>query len=154
MQQKNSPVGGLRSLRGNHKLRLWVIAILMAIVVILFIFVEKMRWLLVIAFVALLAAFGLETTMNDWDVGRLMETGSFSESRLGRDSSGNVLYDVFGDVTADAAKGKKADAYNCDDFSTQPEAQSFFEKVGGRGNDLNRLDGDKDGEACESLRKG
>ena len=30
----------------------------------------------------------------------------------------------------------------------------YFEKVGGVGNDVNRLDGDKDGEACESLPKG
>ena len=50
--------------------------------------------------------------------------------------------------------GKKADDYNCDDFSTQPEAQAFFEKVGGVGNDVNRLDGNKDGEACEALPKG
>lgn len=44
------------------------------------------------------------------------------------------------------------DAYNCDDFSTQSEAQACydycFEQVG---TDVHRLDGDDDGEACESL---
>ena len=41
--------------------------------------------------------------------------------------------------------------YNCEDFVTQPEAQTFFDKVGGTKYDVNRLDGDKDGTACESL---
>ena len=41
--------------------------------------------------------------------------------------------------------------YNCDDFSTQAEAQKVFEYCGGVGNDIHRLDGDKDGLACESL---
>ena len=48
---------------------------------------------------------------------------------------------------------KYTDEYNCDDFSTQIQAQAFFEKAGGPSNDMNRLDGDKDGQACESLPK-
>lgn len=50
--------------------------------------------------------------------------------------------------------GKKSDEYNCDDFSTQPEAQAFFLKVGGTKNDVNRLDGNSDGVACQDLPKG
>ena len=42
-------------------------------------------------------------------------------------------------------------AYNCDDFTTQPEAQRIFESCGGISNDIHRLDGDNDGIACESL---
>jgi len=125
----------------------------MAIVVILFIFFEKLRIFLVIIFITLLAALGLEVSQNDWDLGKLWETGSFQESKVLRDESGNVLFDKLGNITTDSSKGKKADEYNCDDFSTQPEAQEFFEKVGGVGNDVNRLDGDKDGVACESLPK-
>jgi hypothetical protein len=109
------------------------------------------RVALVVAFSALLAAFGLEVSQNDWDLGKLWETKSFQESKIQRDEAGNVLYDIFGNITTDSSIGKKADEYNCDDFSTKPEAQAFFEKVGGIGNDVNRLDGDKDGEACESL---
>ncbi len=61
------------------------------------------------------------------------------------------MFDKLGNIVTDSSQGKGADEYNCDDFETQGEAQSFFEKVGGTGNDLNRLDGDKDGEACEAL---
>ena len=38
---------------------------------------------------------------------------------------------------------------NCGDFSSQSEAQAFFEAAGG--GDPHRLDGDGDGVACESL---
>ena len=113
-----------------------------------------MRVALVIAFIALLAAFGLEVSQNDWDLGKLWQTKSFEQSKVSRDQSGNVLFDKFGEITTDSTKGKGADEYNCDDFETQLEAQTFFEKVGGVGNDVNRLDGNKDGEACESLPKG
>ena len=42
-------------------------------------------------------------------------------------------------------------AYNCSDFSTHAEAQRVFEYCGGVSNDVHRLDGDKDGLACEAL---
>jgi len=142
------------SVRYNHKFRLGVIFVLMVIVVILFIFWEKARIALVVAFVALLAAFGLEVSQNDWDLGKFLQTKSFQESKISRDDQGNILFDKFGNITTDKTLGKKSDDYNCSDFSTQPEAQAFFEKVGGVGNDVNRLDGNKDGEACESLPKG
>lgn len=40
---------------------------------------------------------------------------------------------------------------DCSDFSTQQEAQAHFESRGGPGSDPDRLDGDRDGEVCESL---
>jgi hypothetical protein len=163
-EKKETPKGvsKIQKLRANRKFKLWLIAALMAIVVILFIFFEKLRIVLAIAFIALLAAFGLEASQNDWDLQKLWETKSFEQSKVGRDEkgntmldeAGNILFDKMGNVTTDKAAGKKADDYNCDDFSTQPEAQKFFEKVGGIGNDVNRLDGNKDGDACESLPKG
>lgn len=140
-----------KKLRSSKKARLTLIIILMVIVAILFIFWQKARIALGIAFIALSAALGLEVSEKDWDLGKLWETGSFKESELSRDEEGNILFDVFGNETTDTTVGKKADDYNCDDFSNQPEAQNFFEKVGGVGNDLNRLDGDKDGVACEAL---
>lgn len=143
-----------QKVRASHKFRLWFIAALLAIVVILFIFFEKLRIGLAIAFIALLAAFGMEFTQNDWDLGKLWETKSFEQSKVSRDEGGNLLFDKFGEITTDSSKGKKVDAYNCSDFSTQPEAQQFFEKVGGVGKDVNRLDGNKDGDACESLPQG
>ena len=143
-----------KKLRGNHKFRLILILILMAIVAVLFFVWEKARIALVVAFITLTAALGLEISQNDWDLGQLWQTGSFQESKVQRDESGNVLYDAFGNVTTDGSVGKSADKYNCSDFETQEQAQTFFEKLGGTSNDVNRLDGDKDGEACESLPSG
>jgi len=141
----------LAKARYSHKTRIWVIVALLAVVALLFVIWEKGRIALVVAAVALLAALGLEVSQNDWDLGKLWETKSFQESKVSRDTAGNILFDKLGNITTDKTLGKKADDYNCDDFATQPEAQAFFEKVGGVGNDVNRLDGNKDGEACESL---
>lgn len=143
----------VQALRGNHKFRLILIGVLLVIVAVLFFFWEKMRIVLAVAFIALLAAFGMEASQNDFDLGKLWQTKSFEQSKVTRDEKGNILFDKFGNMTTDSTKGKQADDYNCDDFATKPEAQAFFQKVGGTGNDLNRLDGDKDGQACESLRQ-
>lgn len=104
--------------------------------------------------VLLLGAFGLEASSTDFDLGKLATGSSVSESKVTRDSEGNILFDKEGNIVTDGTLGKEADQYNCEDFETQPQAQSFFSKVGGTDKDLNRLDGDKDGEACESLPKG
>lgn len=141
-------------LRNNHKFRIGFIVALLILVGILFYFFEKLRIILAIAFIALLAALGLEVAQNDYDLGKLWETKSFEQSEVSRDAEGNILFDKLGNITTDSNKGKQADEYNCADFTSKPEAQSFFAKVGGTGNDLNRLDGDKDGQACESLPKG
>ena len=42
-------------------------------------------------------------------------------------------------------------AYNCSNFGTRAEAQAAYQACGGRGNDVHRLDDDRDGLACESL---
>ena len=140
-----------RNIRGNKKVRLGVIIGLMAIIAVMFIIWEKARIALAIAFVALLAALGMEVSNKDYDVETLIKTKSFEQSEVKRDEAGNVLFDILGNVTTDTTKGKASNDYNCDDFDTQPAAQTFFEKVGGVGNDVNRLDRDKDGTACESL---
>jgi micrococcal nuclease len=41
---------------------------------------------------------------------------------------------------------------DCGDFRTQAEAQAFFVAAGGPGSDRHRLDGDRDGVVCETLR--
>lgn len=153
VQEKEVKTNGstFTKLRGNRKFRLGVIFVLMVIVAVMFFFWHKARIALAVAFIALLAAFGLEASKNDWDLNKLIKTGSFQESKVSRDQTGNILFDNEGNMTTDTTKGKKADEYNCSDFSNHPKAQAFFEKVGGTKNDLNRLDGDKDGNACESL---
>jgi len=113
----------------------------------------------------LAAAFGLEVTNNDWDLGSILKGSSPSDAKVQRDQNGNirrdangkvvtrVMRDKNGNVVPDGTAGAKyTDEYNCADFSTQPEAQRFFAKAGGVGHDTNRLDGDKDGVACEDLR--
>ena len=101
----------------------------------------------------LLGAFGLTAANTDFDLGKLLGGSSLQESKVATDSSGNILFDKLGNVTTDATNGKKASDYNCDDFSTQPEAQAFFKKVGGEKNDVYRLDGNNDGVACQDLPK-
>lgn len=100
--------------------------------------------ILIVLLVILAGAFGLEATNNDWDLGKLMSGSSFEEAKVIRDKEGNVV----------TSGGKYTDEYNCEDFKTQIEAQKFFDKAGGVSEDTNRLDGDKDGIACESLPKG
>ena len=53
----------------------------------------------------------------------------------------------FGRPGAGGAVGGK----DCSDFATRAAAQGYFESRGGRARDLDHLDGDHDGVACESL---
>lgn len=94
----------------------------------------------------LLGAFGLESTNNDWNLNKLLSGSTMKEAKVLRDKSGNVVPE--GTVGA-----KGTDEYNCSDFTTQPEAQTFFDKAGGVSGDTNRLDGNKDGVACQDLPK-
>lgn len=157
--QDNAPSSS--KLRYNKKFRLGIIIFLLAVVAILFFFWEKGRALLAVAFISLLVALGLEVKNSDWDLNKLWQTKSFEQSKVSRDEKGNILldkagnifFDKTGNVTTDKSHGKRAKDYNCSDFSSQSQAQAFFNKVGGSKNDLNRLDGDKDGVACESLPK-
>lgn len=91
----------------------------------------------------LLAAFGLEASNNDWDLGKLMSGSSLEEAKVMRDIEGNVV----------TSGGKYTDEYNCVDFKTQEEAQKFFKNAGGPSKDVNRLDGNNDGVACQDLPK-
>ncbi len=114
--------------------------------------------------VLLLGALGLELGGKDFDLGSILDGNSVSDSAIMRDANGNLVKDAngnlvtkvmrnkAGDVVTDGT-GKATDEYNCSDFSTQPEAQNFFEKAGGVSNDTNRLDGNKDGVACQDLPK-
>lgn len=97
--------------------------------------------------VLLLGAFGLESTNNDWDLGKLLDGSTMKEAKVLRDKSGNVVPE--GTVGA-----KPTEDYDCKDFSTQPESQIFFNNAGGVKGDTNRLDGNKDGVPCEALPKG
>lgn len=112
---------------------------------------KTIKAVLIGVLVLLLAAFGLQLTDNDRDLGALLSGESWSDSKVVTTKEGDILRDKNGDIVT--AGGKKTDDWNCDDFETQAEAQNFFDKLGGVEGDVNRLDGDKDGVACESLPK-
>lgn len=159
----------MQNIRNNHKVRLIVIVLLMILVVVLYFrnvdtgnltstggvsgeLQENYKpdtWekkILLGTFAILGGALGMEATQNDYDMGKLIKGEGLAGSKVLRDKEGNVV--------TDPALGKATDEYNCVDFSTKAEAQVFFTNAGGPSEDTNRLDGDKDGEACESLPKG
>lgn len=48
--------------------------------------------------------------------------------------------------------GNPGNSHNCSDFKTQSEAQAWFDHYFPRYGDVSKLDRDKDGRVCESLR--
>ena len=150
--------------RTSKKARLYILGGLLVLVAILAIVFEGIRWWLFGVAVLLLAALGLEATNTDVDLGSMIEGNSVSESMIERDADGNLMTDdaggfmtsiwrdMNGNQVAEGTEGAKGeDQYNCDDFAIQPEAQVFFDNAGGVDNDINRLDGNKDGVACQAL---
>ncbi|MEN9561127.1 MAG: hypothetical protein RIQ56_400 [Candidatus Parcubacteria bacterium] len=137
----------------NKNTRLWIIGGLIAIAVAAFFFVKGTAAKVVLggAIVLLLAAFGMEVSNHDYDVKKLIETGSFTASQIQRDEQGNLL-----SSSVDAFCNAKEKDYNCPDFKNQPEAQQVYDrcKTLGQNMDVYRLDGDSDGMVCEALPKG
>ena len=113
---------------------------------------KVLKPVLIVIGLLLAGAFGLEMSNNDWDLNKILTGSSVKDSKVARDSGGNVLRDKEGNIVTQG--GKTTDAYNCSDFATQPEAQAFFKKAGGPSKDVNHLDGDHDGVACEDLPMG
>jgi hypothetical protein len=110
----------------------------------------------------LMGAFGLTATNKDYDVGKLVKTGSLQEAKMPVDDKGNVvygnpeevaklIYDATGNFKPEACS---QDIYNCGNFKYQEDAQAFYERCKGTGGkDTSRLDGDNNGVACQNLRK-
>src|SRR4051794_28385075 len=62
---------------------------------------------------------------------------------------------IWSTATAAAAPTATTSDKNCSDFSTQQQAQQYFDSHGGsRSNNVDGLDRDHDGVACETLPKG
>lgn len=129
--------------RRSKNVRLAIIVGLLIIAGLVFYFWEKGRIAAGIAIATLLIALGLEVSNNDWDLGKLAETRSFTESKIPRDGEGNLMVGaICDDPDFD---------YNCNNFECQGEAQAVMDECGGRGNDVHGLDGNKDGVACQAL---
>lgn len=78
------------------------------------------------------------------------ETSNSSSPSVNRFNINPPTYQRYDDPTTERSYEDYGD-YDCSDFSTQWEAQEFFEFEGGPYDDYHNLDSDGDGEACESL---
>lgn len=141
-----APAGDIADWRKSKKVRLGILVGLIVLVGVIAFFSTKLRVWMIGIMILLFVGLGLEVSNTDYDLGKMVETKSISQSKVLRDKEGNVV--------TDATQGKATDEYNCEDFNNQPQAQKFFERAGGLSNDTNRLDGNKDGIACQSLPKG
>lgn len=126
--------------RKSSKVRIIVIVVLMAIVAALFFFWGKFRIVLVGIFILLLATLGLEVSGSDWDLNKLLETGSFSQSKIEQTTDGQWLFDNCNENNL-----------NCANFEYQEDAQDVYEECLSGGEDVHRLVGDNDGIVCEAL---
>ncbi len=139
----------MHELRSSKKARLWIIGGLIVLVGILFFTIKNgtAKVILGVAIALLLGAFGMEASNTDYDVGKLMETKSFTESKIERDPETGNLINIDGFCNAE-----KMD-YNCSNFKSQDEAMRVYNRCKdlGKNMDIFRLDGDKDGLVCESL---
>jgi hypothetical protein len=122
---------------------------------------KKVAKPILIVLLALLAgAFGLTATNTDFNIGKLLSGSSLQQAKMPTDTSGNILYGDPASVSKaihDSAgnflpASCKTNLYNCANFKYQEDAQEVFEKckTSGQG-DINRLDADKNGVACQDL---
>jgi hypothetical protein len=116
--------------------------------------------ILVVVIALLAGAFGLTATSKDFDVGKLLSGSSLDQAKMATDTAGNIIFgnpDSVSKAIHDASgnfltSNCTDDLYNCSNFKYQEDAQEAFEKCSGKGQgDINRLDGDKNGVACQSL---
>jgi hypothetical protein len=97
------------------------------------------KGILIGALVLMLGAFGMEISGNDFDIQKLLNGQGLQGSKVEQAKDGTWLYGT-------CSKEK----YDCADFKTQPQAQQIYNNCGGD-QDVNGLDRDKDGIACENL---
>jgi hypothetical protein len=105
------------------------------------------KGILGIIIVILLGALGLEATNNDFDLGALFRGEGLEGSKVIRDAQGNIDFTGVSPLVVSC----ESNEYNCSDFLYQAQAQDVMERCGGAGKDINNLDGDNDGVACEAL---
>ncbi len=135
-----------------------VIVALMLIVGLCILLLKKGTTAFIVILVLLAIALGLEGFDYDADLGKLWETGSYSESRVEtvKDAEGNSIRLITGECN------RKEFDLNCKDFASQEEAQAKYNycaEIVAKNNpdidtkklDIYGLDGDNDGIVCEAL---
>lgn len=142
-------------LRRSKNARLILIAILLAILGVMYFLFEKLRAYIIGLAIVLLAAGGMEIYDYDIDLGMLWETGSVDESRVQTKNGVKLIGECI------------ADDLNCSNFDTQSEAQTLYnrcaESIASYNDDIQEkdvisldiygLDGNKNGIVCEALPK-
>lgn len=136
---------------GKHKLKLAIIIVLL--IVCLFWYFKGINWGNMTTIEGAKQEIKNNAAMDTTEkkvvagvAGVLTAAGGYEAYQIWRDYKGN-------EVPAGTAGAKETGNYVCADFKTQPEAQGFFERAGGVKGDLKKLDGDKNGIACQALPK-
>ena len=154
----------MNNLRGNKNARLIALLIIIAMAAGLWYYGNKtdnktVKTIAAVTSGVAAVATGLEVADKDFDLGKMWDSvkngdnpkEALKKSLLARDKDGNLIRNP--SVICDAQE-KKYYNFNCKDFLTQEEAQKVHEACKAKtGKDNFRLDGDKDGEVCESLPK-
>lgn len=133
----------ISELRRSKNMRLIILVVLIAILAVMWFVFEKFRIWIAGLIVLLLGATALEVSDTDFDVQKLIETGSFAESKVNVTENGVWLID----------ECKSKTNFNCDNFKYQDEAQDLFDACGGIENDIHGLDRNKNGIVCEANKK-
>lgn len=148
----------LKKLRNSKNGRMTVIGILMLVVILLLIFWGKAKGMLIFILVLLAIAMWLEGFDYDADLGKLWETGSYSESRV--ETVTNSDGETIRVITWNCNRSEFD--LNCSSFATQEEAQAKYNQCASEvaaNNpwiDVNKLDiygldGNNNGIVCEAL---
>ncbi len=148
----------LKNARNSKKGRIIFIVILIIIMAIIAYLFEKVRWFMIGMIVLMLWALGMQMYDYDFDLGKLMETKSFSESRV--DTATDSDWNTYSVITGTCNKNDFD--LNCDNFATQEEAQNQYDTcaqsiqadnptIDVKKLDIYGLDGDNDGIVCEAL---
>lgn len=137
--------------KGHHKLKLIVILILLLIAIVYYfkgVNVQNLNsWSGIKQEISTnISPDTTEKKATLGAIGALTAAGGYEAYQIWRDNQGN-------EVASTTPGAKPTEDWDCPDFKTQPEAQNFYVKAGGVTKDTNRLDGNKDGVACQSLPK-
>ena len=142
--------------RYNRNIRTMVLVVLLAILVAMYFFRGKMKWLLLGLIITVLLALGIHIFDYDLDLWTLFKTWSIEQSRVETKKWVKI-------IGSDCASNN----LNCADFKIQWDAQDKYEycadkiasdnigtdKDAVKRLDIYWLDGDKDGTVCEALPK-
>ncbi len=151
----------LTELRSSKNARLSFMIGLVILVIILYITGVIKKWFAIGLGIILLAAIGIETLNYDLDLSTLWKTGDIQQSRVSHTKEGIKL------LGSCAIPVKWDGDLNCANFASQWKAQAKYNQCATeiasynrwldarqiKSLDIYRLDGDKDGAVCESLRK-